>query len=61
MATISTYTHQCIVREGDMAGNTHRVEVKAWDFEFDNQCDNCGEPLVTADQLLAHTYKDMTE
>lgn len=58
---ISRYVHRCIVQDGSMAGNKHLQEVDSWEYEFGHTCDNCGEPLVTTEQLLAHIYRELTE
>ena len=54
---IDGYTHHCVVREGDMAGNKVRREVKPHEYEYGEECEHCGEPLVTTRQLLAHIYE----
>ena len=59
--SISPYVHVCYIKSGSLAGNKLIVEVDSWDFEVDGRCDNCGEPLVTAKQLVAHIYRELTE
>lgn len=53
------FTHRCIIRSGDLEGNEHWQEADAYDYEFRNTCDNCGERLVTGRQLLAHIYSEL--
>ena len=36
-----------------MAGNRHAEEVDACQYENEEECELCGEPLVTTEQLLA--------
>ena len=61
MLTIGTYTHTCVIQDGDMQGLKHNQEVAAWEYEYGHTCDYCGEPLVTTEQLLAHIYRELTE
>lgn len=61
MAKINSYVHTCIIRNGDMAGNKYRHEVRGWDYEYGSTCPHCDEQLVTTRQLLAHIYSELTE
>ena len=50
------YVHRCVINSGPASGNKNWVEVDEYDYEYRNECPECGERLVTGRQLLAHTY-----
>ncbi len=58
---IEPYRHRCVVRSGDLAGNKNVVDVSAFDIEYATRCDECGEPLCTPAQAVAHLYGELVE
>ena len=61
MAIITPYIHQCVIQDGDMAGNKHSQPVGSWDIEAQEECLNCGEPLATPLEIITHIYRELTE
>jgi len=57
---IKPYVHRCIIQTGDLAGNRYSHEVNVWDYECKTLCDNCHEPLVTTEELMAYIYAELT-
>jgi hypothetical protein len=60
MIKIDSYAHVCIIQNGHMAGNTYRHKVDGYDYEREETCPHCEEPLVTTRQLIAHIYRQLT-
>lgn len=58
---IDKYIHACTVQNSEGYGERYAVEVNHWDIEFGERCKHCREPLATADELIAHIYKELTE
>ena len=50
-------THHCIIPDGIMAGNTHIIEIKPEDIEYQTLCEVCGEVLIADHELLANLYE----
>ena len=58
---INKYIHRCIIEDGWMAGNKHEEEVEAYQVEFQNTCEHCGQLLATEAQIIAHIYQELTK
>lgn len=56
---IEPYVHHCYVREGLGAGNKVIREVTSFEFENQDTCEHCGEPLATVQQMVAHIYEQL--
>lgn len=59
--SIAPYVHRCTVESGDFAGNKHVEEVTAYEAESGSLCGYCSEPLATAEQIIFHIYRELTE
>lgn len=58
---IKPYIHRCIIESGHAAGNKYSHEVEPYEFECDHSCENCGEPLVSSREMIAHIYQELYE
>ena len=56
---IEPFIHRCVVRSGPAEGNKTATEVTAWNA--DDECEHCGEPLATQEQLVLHIYEELTK
>jgi hypothetical protein len=55
---INPYIHRCVVRQGSAAGNKTAIEVTPYNKDF--ECEHCGEPLATLEQIVDHMYEELT-
>lgn len=56
---IDPYIHLCVIKTGDLAGNTYREEVYPYQYEYGERCTNCRQPLVDTETLVAHIYSEL--
>ena len=58
MTKIPRFVHECYCSETDRDSST---EVEYWQYETGEECDNCGEPLATTEDLVGHMYLHLSE
>jgi hypothetical protein len=57
---IEPFVHRCIVRSGPAEGNKNWHEVTAHEVEYEVDCEECGLPLATVKEIVAHIYDQLT-
>ena len=58
---IQPFTHYCIVQSGPCEGNKYYHNVSEWDIADRRECDNCGEPLASIEEVVAHMYAELVD
>lgn len=57
LVNIPKYEHRCWPDNRELFSKF----VADHEFEGGDKCENCGEPLATTDQIVAHIYSHLTE
>jgi hypothetical protein len=57
---IAPFVHRCVVKSGDAAGNKVSTEVTEWNLTMQDDCEFCGNPLATIDDIVIHIYGELT-
>lgn len=56
---IEKLIHRCIVRTGPAEGNKVATEVTRWNYNED--CEYCGQELASLEDLTLHMYEELTK